>query len=89
MDKQAFFNAGRRKTKTVEVQGRTIEIQALSLAQREKLGAMVSESSAKGVAWIVVSGVTAADVVMQYLDTVYKNVSQQAVLMGLNREAEG
>lgn len=32
---------------------------------------------------------TAADVVMQYLDTVYKNVSQQAVLMGLNREAEG
>ncbi|MEB3885814.1 SWIM zinc finger family protein [Lyngbya sp. CCY1209] len=32
---------------------------------------------------------TAADVVMQYLDTVYKNVSQQAVLMGLNRESEG
>lgn len=31
----------------------------------------------------------AADVVMQYLDTVYKNVSQQAVLMGLNRESEG
>ncbi|MGC9525772.1 MAG: SWIM zinc finger family protein [Limnospira sp.] len=32
---------------------------------------------------------TAADVVMQYLDTVYKNVSQQAVLMGLNRESDG
>ncbi|MDT9182932.1 SWIM zinc finger family protein [Limnospira sp. PMC 289.06] len=32
---------------------------------------------------------TAADVVMQYLDTIYKNVSDRAVLMGLNRESEG
>lgn len=32
---------------------------------------------------------TAADVVMQYLETIYKNVSDRAVLRGFNRESEG
>ncbi|VXD17828.1 conserved hypothetical protein [Planktothrix serta PCC 8927] len=32
------------------------------------------------------SASSATDIVMQYLETVYKNVSQQAVLVGLNRE---
>lgn len=44
------------------------------------LGTMVSKDGGRSA--------TGTDVVMQYLDTIYKNVSSQAILMGFNRESE-
>ena len=58
MEKEAFFNLGKRKTKTIYVEDQPVNIRALSLVQREALSSIVEDSPARRVAWIVACGVT-------------------------------